>query len=141
MFATGVTKEVVIGDVTVTIKKLNWKKLRDAAQARTEVARAEMKALPSAMLERIVARQAGTGPDGAPPAPVPIEQQRLARYASYDREIVLRAGVKSWTVDAKLPEAVDTLDEETAEQLHRAIVDLSLPLLEPGAEEAERKKD
>lgn len=136
MFASVVTESIEIGDVTVTIQKLNWKKLREAAQVRSEEARATMKALPQAMLD-----QMARGSDGEKKAPeVPIDVQRTARYTMYDRDKVLRAGVKAWTAqDRKLPGALDELDEEVAEQLLRAILDLSLPPLEPGVEEAARK--
>jgi len=133
MFASAVRSQVTIGDVAVTIQKLSWKSLEHAADIQTERALGALAKIGGAAASQQLQNRAETK------ASLTIEQQREARYRSYDRNAVLKAGVKSWTSAAKLPAALDDLDDDTAELLHRAILDLSLPSLEPGAEEAAQK--
>jgi hypothetical protein len=135
-FATAVTDTVTIGDVTVTIKKLNWKQLRKASEAQTAAYYALVGKAPKGLLDA----QAERAKERAADADI-ADKPKEHNYAGYDRDVVLQAGVKSWTVDAKLPSGLDDLDEATAEHLHKAILDLSLPPLDPAAVEAERKND
>lgn len=45
---------------------------------------------------------------------------------AYDRDMILEAGIVSWTYgEAVSPEALENLDEETAEWAFRQIVDMS----------------
>ena len=134
-FAQAVTDTVTIGDVTVTIKKLNWKQLRKASEAQSAAYYALVSKAPKALLDAQAASAKEKGGDQAE------EKPKQHNYAGYDRDVVLQAGVKSWTADAKLPSGLDDLDEATADQLHRAILDLSLPPLDPAVGEAERKND
>jgi hypothetical protein len=132
MFASQTTETIQIGDVAVTIRKLSWKTLRHAAQAQLD------QQLGFALKAGAdVLRAIETAGAKAPESTVSMEQTRLARYASHDRAIVLQAGVKSWTATQPLPKGLDDLEEEAADTLHRAILDLSLP--DPAQEEAARK--
>lgn len=135
-FANAVTDTITIGDVTVTIKKLNWRKLQEASEAQTAAYYAQVAKAPKVLLDA----QASTVREKEQAVAVGDKPKRH-NYAGYDRGVVLRAGIKSWTVEAKLPAAVDELDEATSEQLHRAILDLSLPSLDASAEEDARKND
>jgi len=76
----------------------------------------------------------------AKPKPTP-EEQRKARYSLYDRQFVLQAGVTHWTYDRKVSEGLEDLDEDTAQRLHEAILDLSLPPITEEEREAVSAKD
>lgn len=131
MFASKTKKTVEINDdgstVVVTVRKLGWKKLREAAEAQTTAAiSTATKAGPAIM--QMWAAEADKDKKGEEK-----EKSPDARYASYDRDTILRAGIESWTAAAKLPDAIDDLDDEAADALHRAIVDLSVPAPEVAA--------
>ena len=123
MFASQTSKTIVDkdlqsgSDISVVILKLNWKKLRDAAEAVSERAMRAAASAPAAMLQVFK--------DAAPERPK--QEEAGARYRQYDREIVLRAGVKSWSVAVPLDKGLDDLDEPVADRLHHEIIDLSLP--------------
>jgi hypothetical protein len=142
MFASRTTSTVTIGAVVVTIQKLNWKALGQASEAaapQIEKAAAEARRLVDGLGAEVIAAiekrraEKGTADDS--------EQRRERRYRQYDRAAVLRAGIKSWTAEEKLPGAIDDLEEPVAEQLHRAILDLSLPPIDAAAQEQLRKND
>lgn len=129
MFAASVKSTVAIGEVSVTIRKLSAKSLDKAAEATQAAAAATARAFGADMVRAV---QDATR-DIAPAAPVvlTVEQQKKARYGAYDRGSVIRAGVVEWTAPEKLPEALEDLDEEATQQLHEAIIDLSLPPIDP----------
>jgi hypothetical protein len=134
MFASRITDTVEIGDVVVTIQKLSWKSLRKAEEAKSDAALghlAKMGNAAGAIQERADARHKDRELDDT--------AKREMRYAAYDRDVVLRAGIKSWTADEKLPGAIDFLEEAAANKIFRAIVDLSLPPLDAAVEETARK--
>lgn len=136
-FATAVTDTVSFSDVTVTIKKLNHKKLREASEAQTAAYYAQVSKAPKGLLDA----QAATAKEREQ-APGASDKPKVHNYAGYDRDVVLRAGVKAISgIEAKLPAALDDLDEESAKRLHEAILNLSLPPLDDQAEEDARKND
>ncbi len=155
LFASDITDTLEIDSSVVTIRKLSWKKLREAAQAKADaeigfMAKAGRDVMAS-MREAMAFRQGGATPQESQQtvpstdAPVDLETQREARYGGYDRGAVLLKGIKSISNGdgkpiPKLTEAIEDLDEATAERCHRAILDLSLPPIEPGAHEAAQKK-
>jgi hypothetical protein len=61
-----------------------------------------------------------------------LKERQEARYEQYDRQLVLQAGIVRWTVkDASVnPDNIADLDADIANQLHRAILDLSLPAVD-----------
>jgi hypothetical protein len=142
MFA-GVTDTVtvndpIVGEQVVTIQKLSWKTLEKASDIQTERGLAHTVKLGANMAQVIQDRLDAQAKTDLTPEEQ-LEQKRQARYRNYDRDHIVRAGVKSWTAPPKLPAALETLDEETADILYRAIIDLSLPPLDPAVAEAERK--
>jgi len=70
-----------------------------------------------------------------------MDEQRKARYTTYDRQLVIQAGVVSWTYPERLSDGLEDLDEETAQKLHEAILDLSLPPIDPVERDAVHSKD
>lgn len=164
MFASKVTSTVTItdpyfGDVVVTIQKLSGNAQEKALNVRSEeqmrVALQLNAALSSsAMGDRVAearaqAEAAAAAAVAAPPAdgdapPVEVAPavvvdtaaQREARYQRYDRDTVVRSGVRSWLCGDKekpLPQiqaGVQDLDDDAMTTLHRAILDLSLPSLD-----------
>jgi hypothetical protein len=134
MFASQVTDTVTIGEVVVTVRKLSWKSLGHAAEIKQNDVMALMAKAGNA------AGQLSDRREHREKVEPTVQQKHEARYTQYDRGAVLQAGVKAWSAtDKKLPGALDDLDEAVAEQLHRAILDLSLPSLEDGAEAAAQK--
>jgi len=61
-----------------------------------------------------------------------LKTRREARYGEYDRQLVLQAGIVSWSdKDAKVnAESIADLDDAISKLLCREILDLSLPALE-----------
>jgi len=149
LFASDITESLEIGDCVVTIRKLSWKKLREAAQAKADaeigfMAKAGRDVMQT-MRDAIQSRQ-------GPAAPATVEEvvdpeiSRAARYQTYDRGVVLLKGIKSISNGdgrklEKLTEAIDDLDEVVAERCHRAILDLSLPPIDVAAQKEIEKKD
>lgn len=150
LFASDITEALEIGASVVTIRKLSWKKLREAAQAKADaeigfMAKAGRDVMQT-MRDAIQSRQV-TPPltENYDPV-VDLPAQREARYQGYDRGVVLAKGIKSISNGdgkpiPKLTEAIEDLDEAIAERCHRAILDLSLPPLEAGAQKEQEKKD
>ena len=82
----------------------------------------------------------------------PLEARLLKRYAPYDRDYVLTAGIEGWSATWPVPDPDDPRDGATkevpvplevgipdmlkgdAEKCFRAILELSLPPLDPEAE-------
>lgn len=160
MFASDITASVPItsstlGEVAVTIRKLSGRALRQAAEARSDADEVRMlrtsrmfREAGLSLADMVAEKAAPAKGDGdapaqsAPPAPAPlsIEQLQRVRYATFDRTTVLMAGVKSWTADRPVTrEAIENLEEHVEDALFRAIVDLSLPPLDPAVAEGARK--
>jgi hypothetical protein len=156
MFASKVTSKVTIGDVVVTISKLSGKALAEAADVQHErvvlsALRLTQQAGPQ-MQEALAARaeekraEQERAEAGQAAATVDADAVREQRYRQYDRATVLRAGVRAWVSvsasDEKLPPVstgIDDLDDDAAEQLRRAILDLTLPPVDAESLETERK--
>jgi hypothetical protein len=151
MFASRITKDVQCDDgdnaVIVTIQKLSGRSLEKARDARSAAQIASLRTASKDLLqvmrsdqlevaaEQLAARRAKEMTDA--------KAKAKARYDSFDREHVLNAGVVRWSCESikKLsPESIGDLDEESAQKLHEAILDLSLPPLDPVLAEAEEGK-
>lgn len=142
MFASECRKDVEVGDERVAIRKLSARTLEKARQNRAAVqvkALRDMggdvvKAMKSDSVEAIAQQL-----DALKKDPDAVRRQR---YDAYDQETVLTAGVVSWTHSKALsPDSLADLDEETAALLHEAILDLSLPPLDPAEKEKADTKD
>jgi hypothetical protein len=136
MFASQVTREVQIEDVTVTIKKLSGRALEKASEARQLAVAENMRRMGGDVLKSL--RDIKTADVVGEPD---YAAATKARYGQYDRTAVLVAGILRWS--AQVPPstaAIEDLDEDTAEQLHKAILDLSLPPLDPKEFEAQQGK-
>ena len=106
---------------TVTIQKLSGKALAEARQAAIAASVAFVKALGGAAFGRELAAATAGREDAATVTAGgedPIRQ--------YDRLTVLAKGVTAWTYDEPLAR-IDDLDEQAADFLFRAILDLTLP--------------
>jgi hypothetical protein len=141
MFASKVTSQVVFPDGVVNIRKLSGAALDRAAEARqmtvTRLSRVMGPELIQAFHSPEVEAAAATLAE--PVSAATLELRRTARYQLYDRMTILKSGITSWTYDEKL-DAVEDVDEDSAKQLHEAILDLSLPALtEQEREEAQTK--
>jgi len=134
MFASRITSEVQLGEERVVIRKLSaftLDKARDARQATQARSLRNyggeiLKAIRSENLDK-VAEEAGVK---AEPSADVKAAAKAARYAEFDQELTLNAGVVSWTVaDRKVnPESIADLDEKSAKVLFEAIIDLSAPV-------------
>lgn len=129
VFTSFVTDTVAIPGApghTATIRKLAPKHLKAAAAANQRAAIlefAEMKQLgASSVIEDIQALQKDEAALTAARAANPL--------LPYDQTVILQKGILSWTLDRALDlEAIEDLEEETAEALARAILRLTKPAL------------
>jgi len=145
MFASRVTKEVEVDDgeslVKVTIQKLSARALDKAREAKSIAQLTAMRPASKDMWQGMRSAEMDRLADElkekrANEAADPKARAR-ARYDLHDREHVLQAGIVRWTSVTLLSEkALDDLDEATAQKLHEAILDLSLPPLDPVEAEA-----
>ena len=129
-FASKVTQEVVLSDnERVVIRKLNHTTLDRAREVQSSKGARSLrdfggdivKVLRSEEFSDLKAKKAED-----PDAP------RKARYNAFARGVTLPAGIVSWTYqDAPTAELIEDLDDESAQKLHEAIVDLALPPLDP----------
>lgn len=160
MFASRFKKEVrveVEPDVyeVVTIRKLSGVSLEKAAEAHRMTVIQTVKVYGSELLgfarERsaeLKERKAAEAEAAPAPVPVPVPEpepvveltpeqkaaalkvQQEARYGEYDKQLVLQAGIVSWTAPEKVnPENIADLDEKVSTLLFREILDASLPPL------------
>jgi hypothetical protein len=120
MFAASVKKQVPVDDGrdkgVVTIRKLSARSLDKAREARQIAAAALTSKFDPNILK--VYRETGRQPDSDAP---------VDKYAAYDRDAVLQAGIDSWTFDVSIEEGLKDIDEPTAELLFHEIIDLSDP--------------
>jgi hypothetical protein len=144
MFASKHTKAIPFPEGVVTIRKLAYGDLDDAAEARQRKAAQSARDMGPEMVK---AFRDGAEKPVAEPAKLTPEQEKAARtkarYESYDRNIVLVRGVVSLpdTAAEQTAKAVRELDEPTADQLHREILDYSLPPLDESEAKAVGKGD
>jgi hypothetical protein len=150
MFA-GAQKTVAIEDeklgrIDVTIRKLSWKSLKKARQAKTidganelrafggEIVRAFTGAAKSDVEAALKAVDEIESRERAKKTP---EQLRQERYDAHDPEVTLVAGVVGWTAEREFRASeVDNLDDQTAKTLHEEIVDYSLGPIDAEAHES-----
>jgi hypothetical protein len=143
MFASKVQKEVSIGAgddaVTVTIRKLSGRSLEKASEARQIAVSQGMRSMGGDILRTL--RDLET--TKAEPEKPDYAAATKARYSTYDRMAVLLAGIVRWTAEEPptLKFMEDELDEESCQKLHEAILDLSLPPLDPAEFKAQQSKD
>jgi hypothetical protein len=104
----------------VEVRKLNHKTLARAATSRSEAGISSMKSIGAELLAALRdARDKDAAPGDAGPD-------------TYDRDIVLQAGVGRWSYAAPVtPESLGELDEQTARWLHREIVSRSIAPPDP----------
>lgn len=139
MFASKTTKEITVGELRVTLQKLSRRVLDEASDAqRVKVAKMFRDAGPSFTAALQAENSRRTKKVEAVPT---LEERRNARYASYDPDVVLRKGIRTWSSPTKISEGVEDLDFETSELLFHELIDMSLPALEPKAEEETSKND
>lgn len=148
MFASRITKDIDIQDgdsvVVVHVQKLSGRALQNARDARSTAQLAALRGASKDMLAMIrspeldAAAEAVAAKRKAEAADPKLRTK--ARYGEYDRWTVLTAGIVRWSADVPLPAGVDDLDEPAAQTLHEAILDLSLPPLDPAVIEAELGK-
>jgi hypothetical protein len=121
IFASYVTRTVPLpfdAPHTVTIQRLSGKALQAARQAQIAASMQLVQAMGGAAIGRELAE--------VPPEAVAAAQADPAR--SYDRPTVLAKGVKAWTYsEAVTPSTLDDLDEQAADFLFHAILELTLP--------------
>ena len=125
-------KTLTIGDVEFGIRKLSWKSLDkarmnktlDQAQAIRAYGGDVVKGLRSEAMDeaaKAYAEKKGQQTEA---------EKKEEHYNSFDRGSILIAGVERCSEvtggDKELREYIDELDDETAEVLHREIVDLSV---------------
>jgi len=135
MFASKITKEVEVGDERVTVRKLSYAALDRAREVRARDGAVSLRNYGGELVK--VFRSEEFAEAKAKQAADP----RAARYNAFDRGTVLVAGIASWTVGDVTPERIGDLDDESAQLIFEAIVDLSLPPLDLRAVEAARKND
>lgn len=133
-----VRKEVVVGEDTFRVRKLSWKSLEKAQQARATSQAGHLRALGGDILKALRSDELEEVAKSLAAKKTP-EELAKARYDSYDREEILVAGIETRNGEAMSRESIIAeLDKPTAEALHREIVDLSDPA--PEAVEAAQGK-
>ena len=142
LFASKIVSQVVFPDGAVNIRKLSALSLEKASAAR----QISVSQLSRSMGPELMKAFAGGSDDDEKKSSKPkveptMDEQRKARYTTYDRQLVIQAGVVSWTYPERLSDGLEDLDEETAQKLHEAILDLSLPPIDPVERDAVHSKD
>lgn len=101
----------------IEIRKLPWRKLREAADVHQSAAYAHVKALGKDGLDAVK--------DVTPEQIAALKQNPLA---SYDAGVLLRSAITAWSYPEKPTDAhIDDLDEAVAEWLVGEIVALARP--------------
>ncbi len=131
-------------EIAVTIRKLSGASLEKARIQATIVQAAPMRALGGPLIKELQAGGAALDEAAKKLAErkTTVEGRKAARYAAHDRESVLVAGILRWSCEDKVKldtGSIADLDEDVAQQIHEAILDLSLPPLDPIEIEAEGK--
>lgn len=128
MFADEVRFTVEISVGTVTCRKLSHRALRRASDAHTAEQMRNVREMGGDVFKALQqAEETKTADDPA--------LRRRRRFAGYDRDTVLASGALSWTSPRKLADGLPELDEPDAAALFEAIMDKSLPPVDPEAEE------
>jgi len=118
---SNITKSVSIPneDATAVIRKLSHTQLKAAAKARQSEGVGFMREMGAEMMKAL--RDADTE------TVKKIEDGQQANINNYDRDMLLKSGIASWSYDAQLPGATDDLDEPTAKFLAEQIFEFSRP--------------
>lgn len=142
MFASRITRDVEVGDgAVVTIRKLSGRSLEKAREAKSaqqlgslrNASKELLQAMRSSEIDAAAAQLAARREAEAGDAKL----RAKARYDAHDREAVLNAGIVRWSAQEPVnPDNIMDLEEGIAQRLHEAILDLSLPPLEPSVAEA-----
>jgi len=122
-------------DGSVTIRKLSWKSLEKAKEAQSITAATSLRAYGGDLMKALRSDTVNEAAKLHAEKKASQSEQVKARYAEYDREAVLSKGIDSWSYGELNPERILELEEETADKLHRAILDLSLPPIDKEAAE------
>lgn len=131
MYASQVKKQVRVGEHTFDVRKLSWKSLKKARDARSIDQAAHLRALGGEIMRALhnptvnsdlAKAEANVAAQRADP-----KAREKARYDSYDRETVLVAGVERIDGEPVVLERLNDIDEDVSEQVFYAIVDLSDP--------------
>lgn len=121
-----VKKTVVIGEDSYGIRKLSWKSLEKASDARTSAQTSQVRELGGDILKALRSDAMDEAAKKVEDAKNTPEGRAKARYDAYDREQILVAGVETRNGEKlSRQQILDDLDKPTAETLHREIVDLS----------------
>lgn len=143
VFASRITKDITLGEHTVTIRKLATRHLIAAQRAQQMQSIADLKAFGG--IEFVRSLQTLTSEKKAEEKAKADEEQQANPLASYDRATLLAKGISAWTFTeedgtvAPIDDAhVDDLDDEIAEQLAREILQLAKPSLFTDPEEARK---
>jgi hypothetical protein len=135
MFAKQITKDVQVGEETVTIRKLSGKSLQKARESKRSETVQNMRDLGAEMIRAFREEREKLKEVKAEALPIPakeptkeeLEKARKESFNEYDRDTVLVQGIARWTAKVPVnPENIADLDEETAVLLHNEILDLSV---------------
>lgn len=146
MFASGVTRNISIGEETVVIQKMSGFQLEKASQIQTQKAVDQSKQLGGELLAAIRDPDAATRLQEQRDK-MTQKQKRQARYDTYDRKHILKKGIRGWSCKKEdgsaLPttEGIEDLDQPTADMLFHEIVDLSCGPVDADEVEIEQEKD
>lgn len=118
---TNITRVVEIPgeEETAVIRKLSHTQLKSAAKARQSEGVGFMREMGGDLLKAL--RDADTDKVQK------IQEAQAANVDNYDRDILLKCGVVSWSYKVGLPHGTDDLDEPTAKYLAKEIFEFSRP--------------
>lgn len=135
------TATVTIKGEEYGIRKLSWRTLRRAREARQMDHAQVMRAYGGDVLKGLRGDTLAAAEKQLRDEKEDPEAKRQARYDAHDMGVVLGIGVASVPRAGELAKNIEELDEEEADTLHKAILDLSLPALDPVKAAAEGKGD
>lgn len=120
-FAKAVTEIVPLQENhSITIQKLGWKALADAALETQRKGIALAREIgPGGLLKELSSR------GGEEEVKKQVEAEP---YLSFDRQILLERGIKAWTFSEPVsPSAIGDLDDDIAKMLAKKVYELSRP--------------
>lgn len=126
-----------LGPGQVSIRKLSRRTLRRAATNKSIDQAGNLKALGGDVVKALNSKELEEIQKRLKAAKKTAEELRKERYASFDEDVILDAGIESWTYPVKVDAAsIEKLDDESAKKLFEEIVDFSCgPIDEAEAEE------
>jgi hypothetical protein len=139
--ASLVKDQLVLEGNVYDLRKLSWRSLQKAAEAKQIAQAVHMRSLGGEIFREIAGDRGKEATQNLAEKQKTPEGRAQERYATYDQEEILVAGLER--VNGTLASRAfvnEELDSKTAEALHRRIIDLSLgPLDTAGAEEVQGK--